>query len=58
MAKKYKSVALEVLHKSMVGLHEIGLLPDEKMRKFDLSCLKPGGVVKRKIGGEKPNKAE
>ena len=57
MASKYKSPALEVLHKSMVGLHEIGLLPDEKMRKFDLSCLKPG-VIKRKISGEKPSKAE
>ena len=57
MASKYKSKALAVLHESMVGLHGIGLLTDEKMRKFDLSCLKPG-VIKRKISGEKPSKAE
>jgi len=37
----FKSEPLAVLHESMKGLHDIGLIADEKMKKFDKSCLAP-----------------
>ena len=39
MLKKYKSKALAVLHESMNGLHDLGIIPTKTMREFDVSCL-------------------
>jgi putative transcriptional regulator len=41
MPKKYKSQALAALHETMQGLHDIGLVNSQTMRKFDESCLTP-----------------
>ncbi len=37
--KKYKSDALEALHKTAEGLNRIGLLDKKTMRDFDATCL-------------------
>ena len=39
MAKKYRSDALEALHKTAEGLHRAGLVDRKTMRDFDVSCL-------------------
>ena len=39
MARKYKSKALEVAHKTAEGLHRAGVLDKATMREFDASCL-------------------
>lgn len=39
MLKKYKSDALEALHKTAAGLTRIGLLNKQTMRDFDATCL-------------------
>jgi putative transcriptional regulator len=39
MTKKYRSDALEAVHKTARGLHRIGLLNTKTMRDFDVSCL-------------------
>ena len=36
---KYRSDALEVAHKTAVGLHGIGIVDKATMREFDVSCL-------------------
>jgi putative transcriptional regulator len=41
MPKKYKSPALAALHESMQGLHDIGVINNQTMRRFDESCLTP-----------------
>lgn len=41
MPKKYKSSALAALHESMQGLHDIGIINTQTMRRFDESCLTP-----------------
>ena len=41
MPKKYKSQAMAALHETMQGLHDIGLVNSQTMRKFDESCLTP-----------------
>jgi putative transcriptional regulator len=37
--KKYKTEALEALHRTAAGLHRIGLVDRTTMRDFDASCL-------------------
>lgn len=39
MAKKYKSDAFEAIHSHVSGLHKIGAVSKETMRRFDESCL-------------------
>jgi putative transcriptional regulator len=39
MTKRYKSDALEALHKTADGLHRAGLVDRKTMRDFDASCL-------------------
>ncbi len=39
MPKKYKSDALEAVHKTAEGLHRAGLVDRKTMRDFDASCL-------------------
>jgi DNA-binding transcriptional regulator YiaG len=39
--KKYQSEALMVCHQDAVGLHQLGLIDDAKMREFDEGCLVP-----------------
>lgn len=41
MKKKYESRALAVIHESMQGLHDIGVIDAKTMRGFDESCLTP-----------------
>jgi putative transcriptional regulator len=46
MKKKYKSGALEALHETVVGLHKIGLVTEDEMRRYDDGCLaKPAATV-------------
>jgi putative transcriptional regulator len=45
MTKRYKSTALALLHESMQDLHDIGLVDQKTMRKFDESCLVPVGAI-------------
>ena len=35
----YRSEALEVLHKTVSGLHRAGVIDDATMRRFDDGCL-------------------
>ncbi|MBP7578950.1 DNA-binding transcriptional regulator [bacterium] len=39
MAKKFKSDAFEAIHSHVSGLHKIGVVSKETMRRFDESCL-------------------
>ncbi len=39
MVSKFQSDALEALHETARGLHEIGLIDTKTMRDFDASCL-------------------
>lgn len=39
MAKKFKSDAFEAIHSHVSGLHRIGVVSKETMRRFDESCL-------------------
>lgn len=39
MTKKYKSDALEALHKTAEGFHRAGLVDRKTMRDFDAACL-------------------
>jgi putative transcriptional regulator len=46
MARKFKSDAFEAIHSHVSGLHEIGVVSKETMRRFDESCL----YVPEKLG--------
>jgi DNA-binding transcriptional regulator YiaG len=46
----YRSEALEVLHKTVVGLHRVGVIDDATMRRFDDGCL----ISTTKASGDKP----
>ena len=39
MKKKYESEMLQVIHEDMKGIHELGIIDDERMREFDKMCL-------------------
>jgi len=41
MAKKYKSRALGVIHKSMKDFERCGTVDKKTMREFDVMCLTP-----------------
>jgi len=39
MKNKYESEMLQVIHEDMKGMHELGIISDAEMRKFDEDCL-------------------
>ena len=39
MTKKYRSSALEIAHRTAVGLYRCGLIDEAAMREFDAVCL-------------------
>jgi len=46
--EKFKTHPLGVLHETMKGLHDIGLISAEKMEKFDKGCLASTAASKPK----------
>jgi len=42
MKKKYQSKILQAIHEDMKGMHELGIISDERMREFDRECLVQG----------------
>ena len=55
---KYKSEISAMLHETMQGLHEVGVIDKTTMREFDKSCLTEieplGGEAIRAIREKKP----
>ena len=41
MTKRYRSEALAAIHETAEGLHGVGLMDKQTMRKFDERCLTP-----------------
>lgn len=41
MARQYRSAATAAIHETADGLHHIGLMDKQTMRKFDDTCLTP-----------------
>src|SRR5580698_4183276 len=41
MAKQYRSESMAAIHETAEGLHSIGLMDKQTMRKFDEACLTP-----------------
>ena len=39
--KRYRSLALRLLHEAIEDLHEVGAIDKVTMREFDLGCLTP-----------------
>ncbi|MCL2066273.1 MAG: hypothetical protein FWG99_02260 [Treponema sp.] len=39
MKNRYQSEALQVIHEDMMGMHQLGIISDERMREFDEMCL-------------------
>jgi len=39
MKKKYENEMLQVIHEDAKGLHESGIISDERMKEFDKMCL-------------------
>ena len=39
MKRKYESEILQVIHEDMMGMHELGIISDARMREFDEDCL-------------------
>ncbi|MBX9589085.1 MAG: DNA-binding transcriptional regulator [Hyphomonadaceae bacterium] len=39
MAKRFKSKVAGSMHRTMAGLHKIGIVDKKTMREFDLMCL-------------------
>jgi len=39
MKDKYESEMLQVIHEDVKGMHELGIISDVEMRKFDKLCL-------------------
>ena len=61
MKKKYKTEALQVIHEDMKSMNQIGIISDEKMRKFDKMCLSNNSPKSDKINKfpiKKSTKAE
>ena len=48
MTKQYRSPVMASIHETAEGLHSIGLLTKQTMRKFDKACLTPLVGHKRK----------
>ena len=45
MKNEYKSELLESLHETAVGLHNIGVINDKEMCKYDKDCLVPAPKI-------------
>ncbi len=45
MTKQYRSEAMAAIHETAEGLHSVGLVDKQTMRRFDDTCLTP---VRRK----------
>ncbi len=41
MTKQYRSETMAAIHETAEGLHSIGLMDKQTMRKFDDACLTP-----------------
>ena len=41
MHKKYRSEAMAAIHETMAGLHDVGAIDKQTMRRFDDACLTP-----------------
>lgn len=41
MAKQYRSETMAAIHETAEGLHSIGLMDKQTIRKFDEACLTP-----------------
>jgi putative transcriptional regulator len=41
MAKQYRSETMAAIHETAEGLHSIGLMDKQTMRRFDDACLTP-----------------
>lgn len=39
MRKKYQSEILQVIHEDAKGMHELGIISDERMSYYDNECL-------------------
>ena len=39
MKNKYESEMLQVIHEDMKGMHELGIISDDRMSEFDEMCL-------------------
>ena len=39
MKKKYQSKILQAIHEDAKGMHELGIISDERMRYYDSECL-------------------
>lgn len=41
MGRKYRSDAMAAIHETMEGLHTVGAIDKQTMRRFDQACLTP-----------------
>ena len=39
MKRRYEHEAFQVIHEDMIGMHELGIISDARMREFDEMCL-------------------
>ena len=39
MKRKYEHEAFQVIHEDMIGMHELGIISDARMREYDEMCL-------------------
>jgi putative transcriptional regulator len=44
-AQKYESKILRSVHRSVAGLHRVGVVDGATMRKFDAMCLAPAAAI-------------
>ena len=51
MKRKYEHEAFQVIREDMIGMHELGIISDARMREYDEMCL-----VQEDEPAEKPEK--
>jgi len=39
MKKKYQSKILQAIHEDAAGMHNLGIISDERMHEYDRDCL-------------------
>ena len=49
MKKKYQSKILQAIHEDAKGMHELGIISDERMRYYDNECLVQEPKTLRKV---------
>ena len=57
MKKKYQSKILQAIHEDAKGMHELGIISDERMRYFDSECLVPEPKKTRKTASSESRSA-